>query len=314
MNVMTKVMTMGAHILDVLARPVDAIPDGQETALVEEIRMSAAGTAAGTALTFAKLGATVRTAGAIGDDATGDLLLSLLGRAGIDTTLVVRKPQVPTSASVLPIRRNGERPSLHLLGANPMYTLDDVDWDAVAASDHLHLGAPELIGADNATRILSHANANGVTTSIDLIAPGTMGSPEAIAPALPHTDYVLPNAEQVIGFTGATNLADGCRALLDAGAGMVVATLGSDGALLFDESGSHQVPAYSVDVVDTTGCGDAFSAGFVYAVKLGRTPLEAVQLGNAVAALVAGGLGSDHGDFDLEAADTFVAHRGVRTH
>jgi sugar/nucleoside kinase (ribokinase family) len=308
------VMTMGAHILDVLARPVDAIPDGQETALVEEIRMSAAGTAAGTALTFAKLGATVRTAGAIGDDATGDLLLSLLGRAGIDTTLVVRKHQVPTSASVLPIRRNGERPSLHLLGANPMYTVDDVDWDAVAASDHLHLGAPELIGADNAARILSHAKANGVTTSIDLIAPGTLGSPEAIAPVLPHTDYVLPNAEQVIGFTGATDLADGCRALLDAGAGMVVATLGPDGALLFDESGAHQVPAYDVDVVDTTGCGDAFSAGFLYAVMLGRTPLESVTLGNAVAALVAGGLGSDHGDFDLGIADAFAAgaHRGER--
>ena len=205
---------------------------------------------------------------------------------------------------------------MHLLGANPMYTLDDVDWDAVAASDHLHLGAPELIGADNAARILSHAKANDVTTSIDLIAPGTMGSPEAIAAVLPHTDYVLPNAEQVIGFTGATDLADGCRALLDAGAGMVVATLGPDGVLLFDESGAHQVPAYDVDVVDTTGCGDAFSAGFLYAVMLGRTPLESVTLGNAVAALVAGGLGSDHGDFDLGIADAFAARarRSERAH
>ena len=78
------VITMGAHILDVLVRPVTDIPPGQETALVEQMRMTAAGTAAGTALTFAKLGAAVSTAGAIGADPAGDFLLSLLDRAGVD--------------------------------------------------------------------------------------------------------------------------------------------------------------------------------------------------------------------------------------
>ncbi|HVQ51550.1 MAG TPA: carbohydrate kinase family protein, partial [Mycobacterium sp.] len=102
------VITMGAHILDVLVRPVTEIPSGQGTALVEQMRMTAAGTAAGTALTFAKLGAAVCTAGAIGTDPAGDTVLSLLGSAGIDTGLVVRKPDVPTSMSVLPIRPNGD--------------------------------------------------------------------------------------------------------------------------------------------------------------------------------------------------------------
>src|SRR5262245_22601217 len=103
------VIAMGAHILDVLVRPVSEIPAGQETALVEQIRMTAAGTAAGTALTFAKLGATVRTAGAIGTDPPGEMLLSLLDRVGVDTTMVVRKVDAATSMSVLPIRPNGER-------------------------------------------------------------------------------------------------------------------------------------------------------------------------------------------------------------
>jgi sugar/nucleoside kinase (ribokinase family) len=158
------VITMGAHILDVLVRPVSDIPPGQETALVEQIRMTAAGTAAGTALTFAKLGAVVRTAGAIGTDPAGDLLLSLLASAGIDTSMVVRKTDVPTSMSVLPIRPNGERPAFHLLGANLAYALDDIDWDAVAAADHIHLGGVEMLGPDFAARILKHARENGVTT------------------------------------------------------------------------------------------------------------------------------------------------------
>jgi sugar/nucleoside kinase (ribokinase family) len=68
----------------------------------------------------------------------------------------------------------------------------------------------------------------------------------------------------------------------------------------------EKVPAFAVDVVDTTGCGGAFSAGFVGASLVGRPPREAAVLGNAVAALVAQGLGGDHGDFDLAAADTYA--------
>lgn len=301
------VICMGAHILDVLARPVSEIPPGQETALVEQMRMTAAGTAAGTALTFAKLGASVRTAGAIGTDPAGDVLLSLLGRAGIDTSLVVRKADAPTSMSVLPIRPNGERPALHLLGANLAYALDDVDWDAVAGADHLHLGGAELLGPDFAARILNHAKDNGASTSVDLIAPGGMGTFDLIGPALAYTDYLLPNEDQVLGFTGAADLADGCRRLLDAGAGLLAVTCGADGAMVVSDEGTQQVPAFAVEVVDTTGCGDAFSAGFIYATRIGRPPRDAAVLGNAVAALVAGGLGSDHGDFDLAAADAFAA-------
>jgi sugar/nucleoside kinase (ribokinase family) len=219
---------------------------------------------------------------------------------------VVRKTDVATSMSVLPIRPNGDRPSLHLLGANLAYTLEDVDWDAVAAADHLHLGGAELLGPDFAARILKHARENGVTTSVDLIAPGGMGTFDLIAPAMAYTDYLLPNEDQVLGFTGAADLADGCRRLLDAGAGLLAVTCGADGALVVNREGTQQVPAFAIDVVDTTGCGDAFSAGFVYGIHSGRTSRDAAVLGNAVAALVAGGLGSDHGDFKLAAAEAFA--------
>jgi sugar/nucleoside kinase (ribokinase family) len=301
------IVTMGAHILDVLVRPVTEIPPGQGTTLVEQMRMTAAGTAAGTALTFAKLGAAVSTAGAIGTDPAGDLLVSLLDRGNIDTCMVVRKPDVATSMSVLPIRPNGERPALHLLGANLAYTLDDVDWGAVGAADHIHLGGVEMLGPDFAVRVLKHAKDNGVTTSLDLIAPGGMGTFDLIAPALACTDFLLPNEDQVLGFTGAADLDAGSRRLLDAGAGLLAITCGADGALVVSREGKQQIPAFSVEVVDTTGCGDAFSAGFLYATLAGRPPVEAAILGNAVAALVAQGLGSDHGEFDLTAADAFAA-------
>jgi sugar/nucleoside kinase (ribokinase family) len=303
------VVAMGVHVLDVLVRPVEAIPEGQGGQLVEEIRMTPAGTAGGTALVLAKLGATVRSAGAVGTDPLGDLLLTLLQRDGVDTSLLVRRDGVQTSASVLPIRPDGSRPAFHVVGANATYGPDDVDWEAVGRAGHLHLGGPEFMGGEAAATILSRARELGLTTSADILAPGEPGVLEWIAPALSHLDHLLPNDEQVLGLTGATDLEAGCRALLDRGVGCVVATCGADGALVVDASGAQPVPAFPVEVVDTTGCGDAFSAGFLRGLALGHDRRAAAALGCAVAGLVAGGLGSDHGTFDLATAEAIVASR-----
>ncbi|MGW4059406.1 carbohydrate kinase family protein [Amycolatopsis sp. NPDC004747] len=301
------VITLGAHVFDVQVRPVEAIPDGQGAALVEQIRFGPAGTAAGTALTLAKLGAAVRTAGAIGTDPIGDLLLAMLAGHGIDTSLVVRRAGVQTSASVLPIRPDGSRPAFHVPGANLTYGPDDIAQADLARATHLHLGAPELMGGENAAKILSAARAAGVVTSADLLAPGDPGVLAWIAPALSRLDYLLPNEQQVLGLTGAETLEDGARALLAHGVGCVAVTRDARGALVITADEVVAVPAFAVDVVDTTGCGDAFSAGFLRGVGLGRSPRDAAVLGSAAAALVAQGLGSDHGEFDLAAADAFAA-------
>jgi sugar/nucleoside kinase (ribokinase family) len=301
-----RAIAMGVHVLDVLVRPVESIPEGQGGQLVEQIKITAAGSAGGTALTLAKLGAEVRSAGAIGTDAVGEMLLTLLERDGVDTSLLVQRDDAQTSASVLPIRPSGERPAFHVVGANQGYGPEDVDWEAVANATHLHLGGPEFMGGESAAEILSRAREHGVVTSADVLAPGDPGLLSWIEPALPHLDYLLPNDEQVLGFTGSTDLVQGCRALIDRGVGCIAATCGGDGVKIVDAEDSFQVPAVTVDVVDTTGCGDAFSAGFLRGLSLGRDRREAAALGCATAALVAQGLGSDYGDFDLAAVDALV--------
>jgi sugar/nucleoside kinase (ribokinase family) len=305
-----KAIAMGVHVLDVLVRPVEEIPEGQGGALVEEIRVTAAGSAGGTALTLAKLGAEVRSAGAIGSDAVGDMLLSLLERAGIDTSLLVRREDVQTSASVLPIRPSGERPAFHVIGANGSYGPADVPDDAFEGSTHLHLGGPEFMGGEAAAQILSRAREAGIVTSADVLAPGEPGLLDWIGDALPQLDYLLPNEEQVLGFTGADDLEAGCRALVERGVGCVAATRGAEGVLVVDADEAIEVPAFEVDVVDTTGCGDAFSAGFLCGLSLGRGRRDAAVLGCAAAGKVAEGLGSDHGDFDVAALEAMASGAG----
>ncbi len=303
-----KVVTLGVHVVDVLVRPVEEIPAGQGGTLVEQIRITPAGPAGGTAVTLAKLGAGVRSAGAIGSDALGDVLVDLLGRFGVDASLLVRREDVQTSASVLPIRPDGSRPAFHVIGANATYSSADAPLEAIAAADYLHLGAPEFMGGEEAAKILSLAREHGVVTSADILAPGEQAAAilDWIAPAFAHLDYLLPNEEQVLALSGKADLAEGCRALLERGVGCVAATRGAEGAVVLDAESEVRVPAFEVEVVDTTGCGDAFSAGFLRGLSLGRGRVEAAALGCAAAALVAQGLGSDHGDFDLATADALI--------
>jgi sugar/nucleoside kinase (ribokinase family) len=309
-----RAIALGVHVVDMLVRPVEEIPAGQGGQLVDEIRITPAGSAGGTALTLAKLGARTHSAGAIGTDALGDVLIELLHRFDVDTELLVRRDGVQTSASVLPIRPDGSRPAFHVVGANATYNSNDAPWDAITSATHLHLGAPEFMGGEEAAKILSFAREHGVVTSADLLAPGEQAQAiiDWIAPALAHLDYLLPNDDQVLGLTGADDVESGCRDLIVRGVGCVVATCGAEGAVIVDGDGPERVPAFAIDVVDTTGCGDAFSAGFLRGLSLGRSRRDAAVLGCAAAALVAQGLGSDHGDFDLQDADAFAAQTATR--
>jgi sugar/nucleoside kinase (ribokinase family) len=305
-----KIATVGVHVLDTHVIGVESIPQSSDGQLVETIRLSPAGTAGGTAVVLSRLGAEVLSFGAVGTDPIGDSLLALLAREGVDISGLVRKPDHQTSSSVIPVRPNGDRPAWHCIGANGAFTLDDLDLAALEGITHLHLGGPEFLGGEAAGRLLVHARSIGATTSLDILAPGDPDLLAWIADALPHTDYLLPNDEQVLGFTGATDLAEGARALVAAGAGCVAVTQGAKGALVVSADAVVEVPAYPIpadDLVDTTGCGDAFSAGFLRGLSLGRDTIEAARLGCATAGQVAQGLGTDAGSYSLESVEAIAA-------
>lgn len=306
------IATVGVHVLDVHVVGIESIPEGSDGALVESIGFSPAGTAGGTAVVLARLGAAVRTHGAIGADPLGQTLAALLGGYGVDTSGLVTAGAAQTSGSVIPVRPNGDRPAWHCVGANAAFTPADLAPDALDGIDHLHLGGPEFLGGEAAGQLLAQARERGIGTSVDILAPGDPGLLQWIAGALPHTDFLLPNDEQVRGFTGTDDLEAGARALLGHGAGCVALTRGAEGALVVTPDSTLEVPAFAVDVVDTTGCGDAFSAGFVTGWLTYRDLGRAARLGCAVAAQVAQGVGTGAGDYDLAGVEEFAAAAPTR--
>ncbi|MGI5208645.1 carbohydrate kinase family protein [Spirillospora sp. CA-108201] len=289
------VVTLGAHILDVLARPVEGIPDGQDTVVVEEIRVTAAGAAAGTAVALARLGNEVVSVGAIGDDDLGDLLVTIMRREGVDVRGLVRRTADRTSASILPIRPDGGRPSFHVPGANLTLTPGAVGPGLLGAASAVHLGGPDVTFGLNDPAfftMLDAAREAGTVVTMDLLStmPDLL---DGAAAFLPHVDHFLPNGEQAALMTGEDDPAEAAAALLARGPRTVVVTLGGDGSLVATAEGVHRLPALPVEVVDTTGCGDAYCAGFITGLAHGGDVLEAARWGTAAAATVAQGLGSD---------------------
>jgi sugar/nucleoside kinase (ribokinase family) len=304
------VAAVGVHVLDTHVIGVESIPDGSDGQVVETIRMSPAGTAGGTAVVLARLGAEVSSYGALGTDPIGDVLLDLLAKEGVDVTGLVRKPDHQTSSSVIPVRRNGDRPAWHCIGANGAFTLDDLP--ALDGFDLVHLGGPEFLGGEAAGELLAQARAKGATTSLDILAPGDPDMLAWVADALPHADFLLPNDEQVLGFTGASSLEEGARLLVERGVGCVAVTQGAKGALVVTADEVIEVPAFDIEVVDTTGCGDAFSAGFLRGIALGGDLAAAARLGCATAAQVAQGLGTDAGSYSLATVQAFEREAAIR--
>jgi sugar/nucleoside kinase (ribokinase family) len=231
-------------------------------------------------------------------------------RYGIDTTYLRRKHGVQTSATMLPIRPNGERPALHVLGANGELGLEDVDFAAIERAGFLHLGGtyllPKLDG-EPTRDVLKFAKEHGVVTTLDMLAIERPDMLEVIEPCLPYVDYFMPGIDEARMICRLDDRQDVIRFFHDRGVGATVFKMGAAGSsIAVRGEGEIRLPAHKVPVVDSTGCGDAYCAGFIVGLSHGWDLERAGRLATAASAQVITGLGSDAGIVDLEQTLRFM--------
>ena len=303
------VSVVGLYILDILGRPVQHIPPGGNVEFIDEIRLTVAGTAGGTVVDLAKLGLKCQAVGAVGDDEKADFVLSHMGKAGIDCRLMRQVEGVETSATILNVRANGERPALHCRGASDHFDVSDAILADVLDCRFLHLGGTGLLAkmdGDPSRALLQAAQEAGCVTTWDLVGAG----PDTwvfVEPLLPHIDYFVPSIEEAEILSGVTGVEDNIQFFQSRGVKCVVLTMGADGSMIANGNDRVHVPVYDIEVVDTTGCGDAYTAGFIAGLADDRSLLECGHLGTAAASLVASGLGSNAGIIDRASTEAAMA-------
>ena len=310
---MSSSVSLGIHIVDILVYPVTQIPGDQTLAFVEQVRTTVAGSAAGTAIDMAKLGLKVRSIGAIGEDSRGDFLISTMQKFGVNTSGIVRKPRTETPCSVLPIHPNGERPVLHLVGASRDLTIEDIDLSVIANTDFLHFGGTPLmeqLDGEPASRILRFAKEHGVITTFDVLAVAAPNLTEVVNICLPYVDFFMPNYAEAVMICGLRGRQEILRYFLDRGVKHTVLRMGANGSTIGMLEGEVlreiRTPAFDVPIVDSTGCGDAYNAGFIKGLSLGWDLENCAWLGCACGGLVIQGLGSDAGIESFESTVEFA--------
>ncbi|MDO9432463.1 MAG: sugar kinase [Phenylobacterium sp.] len=287
----TGLLTIGLVTLDVVASPIDALPQGEGTTLIQGIACAPAGTAGGAAMVAARLGVPVKLASALGDDLIGRFVRMALEESKVDTSLLPVRPGMPTSTTVLAVDSKGRRPNFHALGAGMLASVNDEVMEAARQARFLHyggVGGPKLDGGPGAS-LLQAAHEAGAIVTCDLISPQGSALDE-LKRLLPFVDYFMPSAAEALALTGTDDLDAAADVFLGFGAKACIIKNGGRGSHVVLPDARHSLPAHVITPVDTTSCGDSYCAGFIAALSRGWEPLEACRFATATAALVAQGL------------------------
>jgi sugar/nucleoside kinase (ribokinase family) len=292
------IVCLGIMVADMVGRPVRSIPDAGRLALVDEMGLYTGGCAINVATTLARLGLPVEVIGKVGTDPLGDFLVNALRERGIGSRGVKRATEVGTSSTMIMVDERGERRYIHCIGANANLCLEDVDTAMIEGASILHVaGALVMPGIDGqpTADLLKQAKSAGVITFMDTVWDDT-GRWSRLETCLPYLDAFVPTIEEAQAITGLDEPRAVGQKLLDSGVGIVGLKMAGQGCLVMDQSGEIiRLSAHEVEVIDTTGAGDAFAAGFIAGVLYGWSLERTAQFANVVGALCVTGVGAAGG-------------------
>ena len=276
-----KIVVIGSFNAD-LTSYMDRMPRPGETVTGRRFVTGPGGKGSNQAVAAARLGAEVTFVGRIGQDVFASIALDCWKEAGINTDYVIQDPEHATGVAPIFVDETGENSIVVVLGANLFVSREDVDAAAeVIAGADILLTQLE-IDYGTAGYALRVAKERGARTILNPAPAGKL--PDAV---IALADIITPNEtelEVLAGLAGA-NPEEAAGSLLKNDRQQIIITLGAQGARLVNQGGSALIPSFKVDVVDTTGAGDAFNGGLAVGLAEGMDQMEAIAFANATAAL-----------------------------
>ncbi len=272
----------GALNVDKLFK-VNRIALAEEESVITACKEACGGSAANTIVALARLNCKVAFIGKVGPDREGRMLLEDFSREGVDVTGVILAKHGRSGTVMGFVDGKGERALYIDSGVNGEVGVEELDMGRVFQTKFLHLtsfvGEKSLQTQKKLFEILPEE----VLVSFD---PGIIYARRGLnelKPIIKRTFVMMPNAVELELLTGKTDYCKGAEALLAEGIRIVAVKLGAEGCYVTDGRKSHLIESYKVRVVDTTGAGDAFCAGFLYGLIKGKKLSDCGKIGNFVA-------------------------------
>ena len=310
---MKRVLVVGEINVDLICQGYHAFPSPGREVLVDDFQMVLGSASAICAMGLARLGTPVTFFGKVGDDPTGRFCLDAMRERGIDLSPVVLDPAIKTGVTVA-ITSPSDRALVSFLGSIAALREADVPRTLFRSADHIHVSSYYLQEGlrPGVAKLFREVKAAGLTTSLDPgFDPSEKWGPD-LRETLAHVDVFFPNEVELRALSGSDDPEKAVRSLQkdqtqvaagERGATLIVAKLGAQGALALDRDGKAvRVPAPRVTVVDTTGAGDSFDAGFLHAWLSGAPLADCLRLGAACGSLSTRGLGGTATQPDLTEA------------
>ena len=289
---MKQIAVIGSVVID-LAVQTPRLPAVGETLLADNFKIGPGGKGANAAVAVKRAGAAAVLVGCIGDDDFGRMEMAALQKEGVNVDAVAIHPEASTGVGIAMIDADGENTILGVLGANDYLNPNDV---AQALALHQDTLNAILVNFEVPEPAVAAAVQLGVDYGVPVIVDA--------GPARPYTPetwrnctILTPNEQETETLVGYPVSDDAtaeraARELLGMGPSAVVLHRGAQGALLVTPDDTIHVPSFSVDVVDTTGAGDAFSGALSVTVAEGLPLVDAIRRANAAGALAVTRLGT----------------------
>jgi len=279
-----EVTSIGDINIDMITSNIKNMPPKDSQVIIDNIVMTSGGCAANFAKAISKLGLKTRFIGKIGDDMYGRFLKNTL--SDIDLKLSVGTKTGITYAITFD---DGTRSFITYPGSNGELTIDDINLNLIEGR-FVHIASFFLQGLrEKTSKILKYAHKRGMITSFD-----TGWDPrgwkkrdkELIVDLLKYVDIFFPNISEARAIVpDIKNIYDICDRLIALGTRIVALKMGSEGSLIVTKDRHIFIKPFGVNVVDTTGAGDVFDAGFIFGQYMGWDIKKSGIFANAAAAL-----------------------------
>lgn len=296
---MSRIICLGHAALDRLYRIEAFPPHPTKVRAIEHIE-SGGGMAANAAATIARLGGKVELWSRIGEDDAGVKIRTGLKAYGVDVRHVQMFEEGRSSTSAIIVDDAGER---LIVGNRDTNMPSGTSWLPLERVGKASAVLGDVRWLEGLRALFTKARADGVTTVLD----ADLGAREALSEILELTDYAIFSEPALKDYAPKVDTDAALAKVLALGPRHAGVTLGAKGYRWLDASGAGQMPAFEVDVVDTTGAGDAFHGAFTLALVEGRSTAECARFGCAAAALKCTRLGSRTGLPRRREIDAFLA-------